>query len=220
MLKNSFFLLSLVFLLTYVISCTSDKRIDKEAVKKEIKSREIKKATEAEIVSKVHEIGNTIALNSKKALGKKLKGALQNGGVENAISFCNLNAMPLVDSLSKIYGAEIKRVTLKARNPNDLPNDTEKKLLEAYAYQWKDSIPLQANVQAMDDGKYLFTKPILIDNELCLKCHGSLDNGLTKETDDFLKKKYPIDKATGYQLGDLRGMWSITIAKKKVVQSL
>ena len=202
------------------MSCTSDKRIDKEAVKKEIKSREIKKATEAEIVSKVHEIGNAIALNSKKTLGEKLKGALQNGGVENAISFCNVNAMPLVDSLSKIYSAEIKRVTLKARNPNDLPNLTEKKLLEAYAYQWKDSIPLQANVQAMDDGKYLFTKPILIDNELCLKCHGSLDNGLTKGTDDFLKEKYPIDKATGYDLGDLRGMWSITIAKKKVVQSL
>lgn len=212
-------LFSLIFI-SLAWSCTSDKRVDNDAVREELRNREIKKVTEAEIVSKVHEIGNSIALSTKKTLGKNLKNALQNGGVENAISFCNTAAMPIVDSLSKSLGAEIRRVSLKARNPNDLPNDLEKKLLEAYEYQLKDSLSLTANVQPVDDDQYLFTKPILIDNELCLKCHGSLDNGLTQETKDFIKTKYPLDKATGYNLDELRGMWSITISKKKVVQSL
>lgn len=201
-------------------SCTSDKKFDSEAVREEIKSREIKKVTEAEIVTKVHEIGNSIVLTTKKTLGKNLKHALQNGGIENAIAFCNLNAMPLVDSLNKRFGAEIRRASLKPRNPNNVPNDLEKELLEAYAYQWKDSILLQTNVQALEGNKYLFTSPIFVDNALCLACHGTYDNGLLKKSDDFIKSKYPDDQATGYRNGDLRGIWSITISKKKVVQSL
>lgn len=219
MLNRGFFVLFIFSTIIFCYSCTSDKRIDKEAVQKELKNREIKKISEAEIVEKVHEIGNSIALQTKQTLGKNLKNALENGGVENAISFCNTAAMPLVDSLNKTLGANIRRVSDKARNPNDLPSVLEKKLLEAYAYQWKDAIDMKTNVQAISGEQYLFTKPILVDNALCLTCHGSPENGLNQETDDFIKSKYPADKATGYALGDLRGMWSITIAKKKVVQS-
>jgi hypothetical protein len=218
-LKNISYFIGLIALTT-ILSCTSDKKVDKEAVKKEIKSREIKRVTEAEIISQVHEIGNLITLTTKKTLGKNLQNALQVGGVENAIDFCKLNATPLVDSLSEQFGAEIKRVSLKARNPNDKPNDLEKELLEAYAYQWKDSIPLKSNVQVLNAHQYLFTKPILVENALCLSCHGTNDNGLLKESDDFIKSKYPDDQATGYEIGDLRGIWSITISKKKVIQSL
>lgn len=216
--KTSF--IGLVLFLSLLWSCTTDKKVSSDAVREEIKSREIKKITEAELVSKVHEIGNTIALSTKKTLGKNLQNAMQNGGVENAIDFCNLNAMPLVDSLSQYFGAEIRRVSFKVRNQLDLPNDLEQELLEAYAYQWKDSLALQANVQALENDTYLFTKPILIDNALCLSCHGTNANGMLKETEDFIKLKYPEDKAVGYQLGDLRGMWSIVIPKKKVVQSM
>lgn len=218
-MNNFTYFISLVSLIS-ILSCTSDKKIDKEAVKKEISSREIKKVTEAEIVNKVHEIGNLIALTTKKTLGKNLQHALQNGGVENAVEFCKINAMPLVDSLSEQFDAVIKRVSLKARNPNDKPNDLEKELLEAYAFQWKDSIPLKANVQDLENNKYLFTKPILVDNALCLSCHGTYENGLLKASDDFIKSKHPDDMATGYQIGDLRGIWSITISKKTIVQSL
>ena len=220
MIKKGLYLIGFALILNLSLSCTNDKKVNSEAVREEMKNREIKKLTEAEIVAKVHEIGNEITLKAKKTLGKKLKNAIQNGGVENAISFCNLNAMPLIDSLSSKFSTEIRRVSLKVRNPNDHPDNLEREILEAYAYQWKDSIPLQTNVQALEEGKYLFTKPILIDNTLCLGCHGTPENGLLKQTADFIKLKYPNDKATGYQIGDLRGIWSITILKKKVVLSM
>ncbi|NJN26733.1 MAG: DUF3365 domain-containing protein [Cyclobacteriaceae bacterium] len=159
-------------------------------------------------------------MSAKSTLGKNLQNAIARGGVEHAIAFCNLQAMPLVDSLSHKYHANISRVSTKARNPADRPNDIESQLLEAYSYQWKDSIALKANVQALDEHRYLFTKPILIDNALCLTCHGTLHNGLKEETLEFIKTKYPDDEATGYSLGDLRGMWSIVIDKKEVVQSI
>lgn len=217
---NNFTLLISIVTLIFFLSCTSDKKIDKEAVKREIKSREIKKVTEAEIISKVHEIGNLIALTTKQTHGKNLQQALQTGGVENAIEFCKLNATPLVDSLSKKYDADINRVSLKARNTSHKPDDMEKKILEAYAYQGQDSIPLKPNVQPIGENKYLFTKPIVVDNALCLSCHGTYENGLLKSSDDFIKSKYPDDQATGYEIGDLRAIWSITISKKVVVQSL
>ncbi len=168
---------------------------------------------------KVHKIGKEIALKAKEILGKNLKLAINKGGVKNAIEFCNINALPLIDSLKENLGVNIKRVSLKARNTNDIPNEFERELLEAYAYQQKDSMQLKSNVQELEGNKYLYTLPILIDNPLCLNCHGSPDNGLMKETNDLIKTIYPDDQATDYQLGDLRGMWSITIPKKKVVQS-
>lgn len=212
-----FFLPVLVWLLTY---CSSDKKVDQQAVKEELKKREIKKIPEAEIIKKVYDIGEEIASNAQKTLAKNLKSAIVSGGVENAISFCNIKAMPLIDSLSKQYGAEIKRVSMKYRNPNDKPNELEQEILEAYAAQLKDSTSLKTNVQVLDDNSFLFTKPIMITNPLCLNCHGMESNGLTKETRDFILTKYPDDKATGYKLGELRGMWSITIPKKKVVLSM
>jgi len=209
-----------IFLSLCLYNCTSDKKVNTEAVKKEIESREVKKVTEAEIVSKVRELGNAAALGTKQTLGKNLQSALQAGGVENAIGFCNINAMPLVDSLSTRYGAVIKRVSLKARNSEDIPNEIERKILEAYQFQKENDGDLSENVQPLGEDQYLFTKPIVVDNALCLTCHGTLQNGLTTETQEFIKSKYPQDKATGYEIGDLRGMWSITFPKKKVIQTM
>lgn len=212
--------ISATLFLMLLMQCTSDKKVDSGAVKEEIKNREIKKVTEAEIINKVYELGNTVALGSKQTLGKNLQAALQQGGVENAINFCNLNAMPLVDSLSKNYGAVIRRVSFKVRNQEDIPNELEQKLLEAYEFQWKNSSELKANVQLVGEDQYLFTKPIMVENALCLSCHGTVENGMLKETQDFIKSKYPEDQAAGYEIDDLRGMWSITIPKKKVIQSM
>ena len=201
-------------------NCSGDKRADTRAVKEEIESRKLKKVSEAEILVKVLDLGNLVSAEAKQTLGKNLQEALQQGGVPHAISFCNVNAMPIVDSLSKSHNATIRRVSFKTRNPLDQPDEIERALLEAYEFQWKDSIPLNANVQKIDDERYLFTKPIFVDNALCLVCHGKPENGLTNETAEFIKKEYPDDQATGYEIGDLRGMWSITFPKKNIIKSM
>jgi hypothetical protein len=201
-------------------NCSGDKRVDSKAVKEEIENRKLKKISEAEILIKVLEYGNMVSAEAKQTLGKNLQEALQQGGVPHAISFCNINAMPIVDSLSKSYNATIRRVSSKTRSPEDQPDEIERAILEAYEFQWNDSIPLNANVQKIDDERYLFTKPIFIDNALCLVCHGKPENGLLNETAEFIKKEYPGDQATGYEIGDLRGMWSITLPKKSIIKSM
>ena len=209
-----------ILLLITLWKCTSDQRVDSRAVKEEIENRKLKKISEAEILVKVLELGNMVSAQAQQTLGKNLQEAIQQGGVQHAISFCNVNAMPIIDSLSKIHDASIRRVSFKTRNPVDQPDEIERALLEAYEFQWKDSIPLNANVQKIDDERYLFTKPIFVDNALCLVCHGKPENGLLLETDEFIKKEYPDDQATGYEIGDLRGMWSIILPKKLIDQSM
>jgi hypothetical protein len=203
------------FLIT--TGCTSDKKVDSAAVHREIESREIIKITEAELLSKALETGDEIAAAAKLELGKNLKGALQKGGVQHAVSFCNMKAMPIMDSLSAKYGAKIRRASLKPRNLKDNPGELERELLEAYEYQQQNSLPMESNVQTIDKKSFLFTKPILIDNGLCLTCHGTPENGLSMENKAFIQTKYPNDKATDYQLGDFRGIWSITLDRKKLV---
>ncbi len=199
--------------------CTSEKKVDSASIREEINNREIVHISEAEIVQKAHELGTSIATASQQALGKKLQGAINEKGVLYAIDYCNLKAVPLVDSLSMQYKAIIRRVSEKNRNPGNIPSAMELQILEAYETQVADSIKPATNVQPLGDDRYLFTKAIIIDNALCLNCHGSAENGMLKTTADFLLTKYPEDKATGFQMGDLRGMWSIVIPKKNIVQA-
>jgi len=42
--------------------------------------------------------------------------------------------------------------------------------------------------------------------EVCLNCHG---NNVSKEVLRQIKEYYPDDKAIGYQLGEIRGAFSV-----------
>jgi cytochrome c551/c552 len=44
----------------------------------------------------------------------------------------------------------------------------------------------------------------------CIKCHGGKTD-ITESTQKMIAQKYPNDKAIGYQMGDLRGMWKIKL---------
>ena len=60
------------------------------------------------------------------------------------------------------------------------------------------------------DGSVNFYAPILLAAPVCLQCHGSAVKDIAPATMAAIKKLYPDDKATGFQLGDLRGLWRVT----------
>lgn len=45
----------------------------------------------------------------------------------------------------------------------------------------------------------------------CLKCHGNKTSDISVETLQSIEINYPQDLATGYAVGDLRGMWKIEL---------
>ena len=77
--------------------------------------------------------GKSIATATFATLSGELGKALKEGGVSQAVEVCNIAAMPLVDSLSKVHNATIRRTSLKIRNPKNVPSSDELKVLNDYA---------------------------------------------------------------------------------------
>lgn len=160
------------------------------------------------------EKGKAIAGATFTALSTQLQAAMQDGGVQQAVNYCQLNAFPLVDSLSKAHQATIRRTTLKARNPADRPTDLERSILEAYAQKEANGEALTPMVQALEGQEIAFFAPIRT-NVFCLQCHGQPGETIKAEDYALITRLYPEDQAIGYQEGDLRGMWSIRFKQEK-----
>lgn len=156
--------------------------------------------------------GKTIASATFATLSGNLQKAMKEGGVPNAIKYCNLNASPLVDSLSQVYKAEIRRTSLKVRNPKNKPTTKELQQLEKYQKSMEAGEALKPLVQEIIPGTIAFYAPIHV-MPLCEKCHGKAGETLKEEDYQVIQQHYPEDKATGYASGDLRGMWSISFKK-------
>lgn len=156
--------------------------------------------------------GQQVAKATFKTLSGNLQKAMKEGGVPNALEYCNLAAMPLVDSLSKVHDADIRRTSLKVRNPNNQPTSQELIQLQAYEKQSKAGEKINAVVKEIDPHTVAFYAPISI-MPLCENCHGKVGSTLLEKDYEVVQKLYPEDKAIGYVSGDLRGMWSISFKK-------
>ena len=152
--------------------------------------------------------GMEIAMGTFKALSGQLKAAMQEGGVQHAVQYCNTVAYPLVDSLSGTYGATIRRASNKARNPKDEPTELEATVINAYQNDLNQGTPLKPHIQQLASGEIAFFAPITTQ-DLCLKCHGKLGETLAVADYAVIKDLYPADDAIGYASGELRGVWSI-----------
>lgn len=168
--------------------------------------------TEAERAAYI-EKGKAIAGATFTDLSGNLQAAMQEGGVSNAIAFCNVQAYPLTDSLSQQHQATIRRTTLKPRNPKNAPIGAEETVLEAYAQAASEGAPLGPKVELTDEQTVAFYAPIKV-NAFCLQCHGKLGETLADDDYAAIKEHYPKDAAIGYTDGDLRGMWSIRFRRE------
>ena len=152
-------------------------------------------------------IGLKYALSTKAQLGKNLIKAIEKDGTVGAVEFCNIEAMKLTDSMSVMHNAIIKRVSDKARNPKNMANAKELGHIAAFKEQAKAGSDIDPIVEEIN-GAVNFYYPI-ITNTMCLQCHGTRNEQITATTFNALNKLYPEDKATGYDLGQVRGIWSI-----------
>ena len=183
--------------------------IDNDKKKQDSLETAQQKQNEEEI-KKYSDIGFEYATTTKQTLGKNLTGAIMEGGTIHALDFCNVQAMPLTDSMSKLYNATINRVSDKPRNQNNAANAKELEQIDYYKgliAEGKTGKDIQPNVEIKGD-KVHFYYPILT-NEMCLQCHGAKNEVVKPETLAMLAELYPEDKATGYGDNEVRGIWSV-----------
>lgn len=157
-------------------------------------------------------LGDSISLQAQQTLIKNLLGAIQKGGTDYAVAFCNEKAMPLTDSLSKKYRVEIQRISAKNRNPKNVASLFDKKMLALFA---STAVPSLKDTLINTPKSYVYYKPIKIGMPTCLQCHGKPKQDINDATASTIHKKYHFDKATGYSMGELRGAWKLTFRAKK-----
>jgi hypothetical protein len=202
-------------------SCQSRDRVSKEVFDEVNKSMKIKKLSDVDINNAALKWGESLSQEAQNQLMTALQEAISASGAAGAVQFCNIQALPLLDSLGKKDGVSIRRVSNRYRNPKDKPLAIEQEILEAYEYNAENGINNEPNIQKINNGDaYLYTKAITIPGALCLNCHGSPDKDIQESTLKQIQSLYPDDKATGHGIGDLRGMWSISMPRKAIVKNM
>ncbi|MDA8793672.1 DUF3365 domain-containing protein [Bacteriovoracaceae bacterium] len=135
----------------------------------------------------------------KKAFMKELKVGMQKGPY-NAIDSCHLKAPHLIEH-DKSPKYEFGRTSNKIRNYQNEPKKWMVKILAEFA-ETKAKDQKAPQVYTLDNKKKVYVEPIYI-KAVCLNCHGSPKGSVSKR----LKKLYPKDQATGYKVGDFRGLF-------------
>jgi hypothetical protein len=146
------------------------------------------------------------AKTAVQVLGANLKSelevAMKAGGPLNALSICNTKALEIASKVSLDQGLQVSRVSLKNRNPSNAANDWQIKVLNDFeTRKAAGEDPTNLMYAEVVANEFRFMKAIPT-GAVCLGCHGT-DIGSAVTTK--LSELYPLDKATGYKEGDLRG---------------
>jgi hypothetical protein len=164
-------------------------------------------------LNKIIQTGQKSSALLLKTLGSNMKKNMKVGGPMKALDFCSQEAYILTEKVNQRLpnGVRVKRISNKFRNPANKPQDNEQAILNSLQ-QLKNLhviLPEQI-VEKVDNHTYKYYKPLIIRKQVCLKCHGNI-----KDTDlkRAIAKRYPIDKAMHYKMGDLRGAVVVTIKK-------
>ncbi len=149
----------------------------------------------------------------QETLGSDLKRVLKKRGVVEAAKFCSSEAQNITMRINKELGGSlmIHRTSLRYRNPANAPIEEEKEILEALQTLRKHHVVLPHSLmQKKSAHHYVYYKPIFIENRVCLKCHG-MSAKIDKRVKRVIADNYINDPATGYRMGDLRGLFVVDI---------
>lgn len=154
--------------------------------------------------------GDQISAVAQKELLANVSREIQRSGPEGAVDYCHLRAMPLTDSVSQLFSADIRRLSDKNRNPdNVIETEADQQAWTRLREMMADSAISEKHFLTREKDAVIYYKAIPLGMSACLACHGHKNSDISVATQRIIDEKYPRDKAFGYELGELRGMWKI-----------
>lgn len=149
------------------------------------------------------EEASQLANDLKAALMKEVTAKVSSKGASEAISFCHMNVAPIAKKAAgeRITKYKFGRTSHKVRNQKNAPEEWMKPYIKKYkkSKQGKDST---AVIHKFSDGKRAYIEPLYMQ-PVCLNCHGT---NVSQSVKDKIKELYPADQATGFRLGEFRGL--------------
>jgi len=155
------------------------------------------------------------ARSLSQAFAKQLKSQLQagmhDGGPLLALDVCNLQAPAIADAVAEGSGWKVARTSLKARQEDNRPDEWELMTLLDFEKQ-KAGGASPATIEHyeifQEENSRVFRYMHAIPTaEVCLACHGQK---IKPEVLVKINELYPMDQATGFKAGDLRGAFTMS----------
>lgn len=143
-------------------------------------------------------------------LGGELKQELTANGPESAISFCKKRAPQIAGDLSRETGWTVGRVGTRARNAKTgVPDAWEARTLATFAARLEQgenpaTMDLAEVVAGPSGERHVRYAKAIAMQPACATCHGA-PGQIPAGVKARLQAEYPLDQATGYSPGELRG---------------
>lgn len=142
----------------------------------------------------------------------ELQAAMQEGGPVQAIEVCKERAPSIAEELSAQTGWTVGRTSLKTRNvAHNRPDPWEAEVLARFDARQAagEDVQTMAYAEVVDgeDGKRFRFMKAIPTAEICLACHGQ---DIAPEVTEALDAAYPDDQARGYEVGEVRGAFSLS----------
>ena len=139
--------------------------------------------------------------------------AINKGGTEYAVDFCSTKAIELTDSVGRSLNAKVKRVSDNNRNPKNSANWDELNYMQAAKRDLENGKTPDPGFLDVGNNRIVHYYPI-VTNQLCMQCHGQPKSDISSTTLTKINTLYPNDRATGYKLNELRGIWVVEMNKR------
>ncbi|MBC6991859.1 DUF3365 domain-containing protein [Hymenobacter sp. BT491] len=168
----------------------------------------VKRIMPADLLHATRWAGDSLTLSADRELHRLLAERLAQGGVAAALPYCRPETYASTDSLAHVLKATAQRVSNKPRNPQHQP------ATQLVASQ-NDTM---RNIARPSAEVFTYQRPIVLDDALCLRCHGEVGKDIAAADYALIKKAYPTDQAIGYQRGAVVGAWQVRFARNGVAE--
>lgn len=141
------------------------------------------------------------------ALTATLKQGIKADGHAASVKLCNLQAPAITEASSAEGGSTdwtVSRTSLKLRSPANAPDGWIEQVMNDFEKRKENGEAAKAIAHTeVRDGKFYLVKAIPT-KAACLACHGT---DVANDVKATLAELYPNDKATGFSVGDIRGVF-------------
>ncbi|MBD2769321.1 DUF3365 domain-containing protein [Hymenobacter sp. BT664] len=169
---------------------------------------EVKRIMPKDLLRAARWAGDSLSATADTLLRQTLGRELAAGGVARAAAFCRPETYPLVDSLAGVLKATPRRVSERPRLP------AHQATLPTEQMRTDTTRTISRESQEV----FFYQRPIVLNNALCLRCHGEVGKDITAADYTLIRKQYPQDQATGYHLGQQMGAWQISLRRDGVAE--
>lgn len=154
--------------------------------------------------------GDLIVASMQDALLRELTDALARGGPTLAVNSCHVDVIKVTQRVGRQEGVAVGRTSHRLRNPTNAPRPWAAPLVAAYAGRQARDV----DGFAVDLGDKVGLLRPIAHRPLCATCHGPADQ-IAPAVRATLADRYPADRATGFEEGEIRGWFWVEVPKRR-----